>query len=45
MHDIRWIRENPAKFDSAIEKRGLEAAADALVKLDAQRRHVQTELQ
>ncbi len=45
MHDIRWIRENSANFDSAIEKRGLEAAAAALVKLDAQRRHVQTELQ
>ncbi len=45
MHDIRWIRENPANFDSAIGKRGLEAAAAALVKLDAQRRHVQTELQ
>lgn len=45
MHDIRWIRENPANFDSAIGKRGLEAAAAALVELDAQRRHVQTELQ
>ena len=39
------MSENPANFDSAIGKRGLEAAAAALVKLDAQRRHVQTKLQ
>lgn len=45
MHDIRWIRKNPDNFDSAIEKRGLEAAAASLIKLDTKRRNVQTELQ
>jgi len=45
MHDIRWIRENPMRFDSAIKRRGLRAAAGDLIKLDAHRRHIQTELQ
>ncbi|MBO38254.1 MAG: serine--tRNA ligase [Rhodospirillaceae bacterium] len=45
MHDIRWIRENPITFDSAIERRGLRAASDELIELDTQRREVQTELQ
>ena len=45
MHDIRWIRENPMSFDSAIKRRGLGAAAADLIKLDADRRHIQTALQ
>ena len=45
MHDIRWIRENPAEFDAALAKRGLDAISADLVQLDASRRAVQTELQ
>ena len=45
MHDIRWIRENPAKFDSALAKRGVETMSADLVQRDADRRAVQTELQ
>ena len=45
MHDIRWIRENPAKFDAALAKRGVETMSADLVQRDADRRAVQTELQ
>lgn len=38
MLDIRWIRENPEALDSALEKRGAEAASAALIALDEQRR-------
>lgn len=45
MHDIRWIRENPAEFDAALAKRGVETMSIDLVQRDADRRAVQTELQ
>jgi len=45
MHDIRFIRENPALFDAALARRGLSALADEIVSLDSQRRALQTELQ
>ena len=45
MHDIRWIRENPTQFDSAMVKRGSEAVSGDLIKLDTDRRYVQTQLQ
>ena len=45
MHDIRWIRENPAEFDAALAKRGVETMSTDLVQRDADRRAVQTELQ
>ena len=45
MHDIRFIRENPALFDAALARRGLPALADEIVSLDSQRRALQTELQ
>ncbi|NKB22184.1 MAG: serine--tRNA ligase [Alphaproteobacteria bacterium] len=45
MHDIRWIRENPAEFDAALAKRGDEAMSADLIQRDADRRAVQTELQ
>ena len=45
MHDIRWIRENPAEFDAALAKRGVEALSAELIHQDANRRAVQTELQ
>ncbi|MEC9022461.1 MAG: serine--tRNA ligase [Pseudomonadota bacterium] len=45
MLDIRWIRENPSKFDEALKKRGLAAAAEELIGLDQIRRDHQTKAQ
>lgn len=45
MFDIRAIRENPEAFDKGWARRGLEAQTPALLKLDEERRAVQTELQ
>ena len=45
MHDIRTIRENPAAFDAAIARRGLEPMASRIVELDSERRANQTLLQ
>src|SRR6056297_1590722 len=38
MHDIRAIRENPAAFDAAMARRGLEQASDEILALDEARR-------
>jgi len=38
MHDIRAIRADPAAFDAAMARRGLEPIADRLVEMDANRR-------
>ncbi|SMX28898.1 Serine--tRNA ligase [Pelagimonas phthalicica] len=38
MHDIRAIRENPAAFDAALSRRGIENASSSLLKLDEERR-------
>jgi seryl-tRNA synthetase len=38
MHDIRWIRENPAAFDRGLERRGLEPQSAALLAIDERRR-------
>ena len=38
MHDIRAIRENPAAFDAALSRRGLEPMSDRVLSLDADRR-------
>jgi seryl-tRNA synthetase len=45
MHDIRFIRENPAAFNAGLARRGLEPAAEAILSLDAQARAVATEMQ
>ncbi|GGA47960.1 serine--tRNA ligase [Sphingomonas psychrolutea] len=45
MHDIRFIRENPAAFDAALARRGLPAIAAELVDLDERRRALSTEAQ
>ncbi|HMB75131.1 MAG TPA: serine--tRNA ligase [Kiloniellaceae bacterium] len=45
MFDIKWIRENPAVFDTAMERRGLPTRAAELLDLDAARRENQTRLQ
>jgi seryl-tRNA synthetase len=44
MFDIKWIRDNAAKFDERLAVRGLPAAADALIKLDEERRRQVTAL-
>jgi len=38
MHDIRAIRENPALFDAALARRGLEPLAASVLSLDEARR-------
>ena len=45
MHDIRLIRDEPAAFDAAMKKRGLEPQAERLMDLDARRRAATTRLQ
>ena len=38
MHDIRFIRDNPDAFDTALARRGLEPQAARLIALDEIRR-------
>src|SRR4051812_6853195 len=38
MHDIKWIRENPAAFDAGLARRGLEPLSAQLIALDEKRR-------
>jgi len=38
MHDIKWIRENPAAFDRGLQRRGLPAESAKLLALDERRR-------
>ncbi len=45
MHDIKFIRENPEKFDAGIVNRGGEPFADILLEQDEQRRGFITDLQ
>lgn len=45
MFDLKAIRENPADFDAAWGRRGLEPQTEAILRLDERRRAVQTELQ
>ena len=45
MHDIAFIRANPAAFDAALTRRGLEPQADRIVALDAKKREAATRVQ
>src|SRR6516164_10353844 len=38
MHDIRFIRENPAAFDRGLARRGLAPQAERLIAIDERRR-------
>jgi seryl-tRNA synthetase len=38
MHDIKWIRDNPAAFDAGLARRGLTSESARLIALDEQRR-------
>ena len=37
MHDIKWIRENPAAFDAAMARRGRGPETPRLLELDESR--------
>lgn len=45
MHDIRLIRDDPAAFDAALARRGVEAVSAQLLALDEKRRAVSTKAQ
>ncbi len=45
MHDLRYIREHPEKFDAAMQRRGAEAVSARLLEADAARRAAQTAFQ
>ena len=45
MHDIRFIRENPAAFDAALKRRGLDALSSEIIALDEISRALKTEWQ
>jgi len=45
MHDIRTLRNDPARFDAALARRGLAPMSSEVLALDAERRAVLTELQ
>src|SRR5471032_549287 len=43
MHDIRFIRENPAAFDAGLKKRNLAPLSAGILAIDARRRAAITE--
>jgi seryl-tRNA synthetase len=45
MIDIKQVRDDPAAFDRALARRGIEAQSSRMLDFDARRRQVQTELQ
>jgi seryl-tRNA synthetase len=45
MHDLKWIRENPAAFDTGLARRGLEPRSHDILRFDAERRAAQTRIQ
>jgi len=45
MHDIKWIRDNPAAFEAGLKRRGVEGIAHQAVTLDAAWRAAQTRAQ
>lgn len=45
MFDLKWIRENPEALDRSLSRRHAESASESILKLDSERRGVQTRLQ
>ena len=45
MHDIRLIRDDPAAFDAALARRGVEPVSSSILALDTARRAVATAMQ
>ena len=45
MHDLRWIREHPAKFDRGLMRRGLPPHSEQILGLDRAWRTAETAAQ
>jgi seryl-tRNA synthetase len=45
VHDIKWIRDNAAAFDGALQRRGLDPLSATLIAIDDKRRTILTALQ
>jgi len=45
MHDLRLIRDDPARFDHGLARRGVAPASPEILALDAERRSLQTRVQ
>ena len=45
MLDIKWIKENAAKFDTAMRSRGNDIKARDLIKIDQEKREITTKIQ
>ena len=45
MHDIRFIRENPAAFDAALARRSLSPLSAEILAVDERSRSIKTQLQ
>lgn len=45
MHDIRFIRENPEAFDTALARRGVDPVSSVILDLDTRRRAVTAKVQ
>lgn len=45
MLDLKWIRETPAEFDAAMQRRGAGFSSAALLDIDKQARDLQSEIQ
>ena len=45
MHDIRFIRDNPEAFDAALKRRNLAPMSAEILKIDADRRALQAQIQ
>ena len=44
MYDLRAIRDNPAWFDAALRRRGLDSLSSQVLEMDEARRSSQTQL-
>ncbi len=45
MLDIKWIRENPEKFNESMKIRGANFQASELINLDEEKRSLTTQIQ
>jgi seryl-tRNA synthetase len=45
MFDLKWVRDNPDRFDAALARRGQPAASAAILEHDTARRGLQTAFQ
>src|SRR5579862_7123351 len=45
MHDLKFIRDDPAAFDAGLKRRGLPPLAASILALDQERRRLQQALE